>query len=303
MGGLRESYQVDSRSRQSHPTAQRAILQYRNSPDPATKQSPATCLFGRPTRDLIPLIPGKYHPHPTWQDNLSQRETALRQRHSLAQERWTEHTRQLSPLKVGDRVCLQNQTGNFPNKWDRTGCVVEVKQFHQYGIRVDGSGRLTLRNRRYLRRFTPAKTQPSQSTILEDITASKPPHHPPPNTVIHLPPIPQSTTTTPAPVIPPPDPRDTSVSRRRPLLFNIVVVKMTTNMFSLPISVIMYFSLSSSVCYFWLRGAIITLWIKVQVVFDQSTTILIAPMTFKSVLDGPIRACFRTNPSTLRAQE
>ncbi len=43
------------------------ILQYRNSPDPATKQSPATCLFGRPTRDLIPLVPGKYHPHPTWQ--------------------------------------------------------------------------------------------------------------------------------------------------------------------------------------------------------------------------------------------
>ena len=192
---------------------QRAILQYRNS---ATKQSPATCLFGRPTRDLIPLVPGKYHPHPTWQDNLSQRETALRQRHSLAQEHWTEHTRQLSPLKVGDRVRLQNQTGNFPNKWDRTGCVVEVKQFHQYGIRVDGSGCLTLRNRRYLRRFTPAKTQPSQSTILEDIAASKPPHHPPPNTVIHLPPIPQSTTTTPAPVIPPPDPRDTSVSRCPP---------------------------------------------------------------------------------------
>ena len=182
---------------------QRAILQYRNSPDPATKQSPATCLFGRPTRDLIPLAPGKYHPHPTWQDNLSQRETALRQRHSLAQERWTEHTRQLSPLKVGDRVRLQNQTGNFPNKWDRTGCVVEVKQFHQYGIRVDGSGRLTLRNRRYLRRFTPAKTQPSQSTILEDIAASKPSHHPPPDTAIHLPPIPQSTTTTPAPVMPP----------------------------------------------------------------------------------------------------
>ena len=33
---------------------QRAILQYRNSPDPATKKSPATCLFSRPTKDLIP---------------------------------------------------------------------------------------------------------------------------------------------------------------------------------------------------------------------------------------------------------
>ena len=110
---------------------QRAILQYRNSPDPATIQSPATCLFGRPTKDLIPLIPGKYHPHKTWRDNISQRETALRHRHSLAQDRWSEHTKALTPLKIGDRVRIQNQTGNYPNKWDRTGSVVEVKQYHQ----------------------------------------------------------------------------------------------------------------------------------------------------------------------------
>ncbi len=148
---------------------QRAILQYRNSPDPATKQSPATCLFGRPTKDLIPLIPGKYRPHKTWRDNISQRETALRHRHSLAQDRWSEHTKALTPLKIGDRVRIQNQTGNYPNKWDRTGSVVEVKQYHQYQIRVDGSGRLTLRNRRYLRKFIPATAPTTHRSILEDI--------------------------------------------------------------------------------------------------------------------------------------
>ena len=37
---------------------QRAILQYRNSPDPETKLSPAMCVFGRPIKDFIPILPG-----------------------------------------------------------------------------------------------------------------------------------------------------------------------------------------------------------------------------------------------------
>ena len=57
---------------------QRAILQYRNTPDPTTKLSPAMCIFGRPTMDLIPILPGKYQPHQTWKESLLLREEALR---------------------------------------------------------------------------------------------------------------------------------------------------------------------------------------------------------------------------------
>ena len=64
-------------------------------------------------------------------------------------ERWTEHTRFLPPLSVGDHVRIQNQVGNHPNKWDKTGVVVEAHQYHQYVIRVDGSG-ITIRNRKFL---------------------------------------------------------------------------------------------------------------------------------------------------------
>ena len=56
---------------------QRAILQYRNTPDPITKVSPAMCVFGRPIKDFIPIPHGKYHPHPTWKETLEAREAAL----------------------------------------------------------------------------------------------------------------------------------------------------------------------------------------------------------------------------------
>ena len=39
-------------------------------------------------------------------------------------------------------------------KWDKSGVVDEKKDHDQYWIKIDGSGRLTLRNRRFLRAFT-----------------------------------------------------------------------------------------------------------------------------------------------------
>ena len=145
-----------------------AVLQYRNTPDPETGMSPAQMLFGHPIRDFIPILPSKYRPHKTWQETLTAREEALRNRHMKCAERWSEHTRQLPPLIVGDLVRIQNQVGNFPRKWDKTGQVVEVKQHNQYVVKVDGSGRATLRNRQFLRQYTPVKTRRSVTKCLID---------------------------------------------------------------------------------------------------------------------------------------
>ncbi|XP_066931785.1 uncharacterized protein [Clytia hemisphaerica] len=139
---------------------QRAMLQYRNTPNQDTKLSSAMCLFGRPIKDFIPIFPGKYLPHSTWQNVLQDRENALRHRHMKIAERLEQHTRRLPPLRVGDRVRLQNQIGPHPKKWDKTGSVVEVRQHDQYVVRVDGSRRVTPRNRKFLRRYVPVHQTP-----------------------------------------------------------------------------------------------------------------------------------------------
>ena len=161
---------------------QKAMLIYRNTPQPDTQISPAMCIFGHPIRSPVPILPGKYHPHPTWQDTLQKREEALRLRHLKTAERLAIGTRPLPPLKVGDHVRIQNQVGPNPRKWDRTGSIIEVRQFDQYAVRVDGSGRVTLRNRKFLRRFTPVMPKnssfqiPSPPTPQPFITHTHTPH-------------------------------------------------------------------------------------------------------------------------------
>ncbi|RLC10818.1 MAG: hypothetical protein DRI57_19855 [Deltaproteobacteria bacterium] len=167
---------------------QRAMLQYRNCPDKDTKLSPAMCVFGRPTRDFIPILPGRYRPHDTWKGTLAAREEALRNRHMKCAERWTEHTKTLPPLKVGDHVRLQNQVGLNPRKWDKTGQVVEVRQHNQYVVKVDGSGRVTLRNRKFLRQYTAVQMPQPRHTILQDLKLQAPlPHTPNESSSIPLP--------------------------------------------------------------------------------------------------------------------
>ena len=139
----------------------RALLVQRNTPDPGCKLSPAQILFGRPLRDSLPtldksiMVFNNSQISEQWRDAWRMKEDALKTRYVKTLENLQEHSRTLPPLAIGDRVMVQNQTGRFPTRWDRSGRVVEVKEHDQYVVKVSGTGRLTLRNRRFLRQYQP----------------------------------------------------------------------------------------------------------------------------------------------------
>ena len=64
----------------------RALLAHRNTPDPDTGVSPAQVLFGRPIRDLIPIVPGRFKLHEGWRLTQEERERALKVRYTRGQE-------------------------------------------------------------------------------------------------------------------------------------------------------------------------------------------------------------------------
>ena len=106
----------------------------------------------------MPSNPASFRPSKEWLVTKEQRELALAKRYARQEEVWSEHTKALAELPVGAQVSVQNQTGNKPKRWDRTGTIVETLPHQQYKVRMDGSGDISLRNRRFLRRITPIQT-------------------------------------------------------------------------------------------------------------------------------------------------
>merc|ERR1719431_1699126 len=142
----------------------RAILQYRNTPLPDTRLSPAQIVFGRQMRDLLPTLNYKYEPSQEWGLVREYRERAMARRLDRDGARLEQYTKKQKVIPVGDTVAVQNQTGRFPKKWDKTGTVVENQKYDKVLVKLDGSGRLTTRNRRFVKKIV-SPPDPAQTGI------------------------------------------------------------------------------------------------------------------------------------------
>ena len=135
----------------------RALLIHRNTPDPLTNVSPAQIVYGHPIRDHIPKR--SYAPREDWKDLAERREQCFMRRHFLRAEKLDAPAKKLKDLRKGDSVYIQDQDGPSPRKWSKSGIVLETLPHNSFLVKVDGSGKLTKRNRQFLRKFDPfAKT-------------------------------------------------------------------------------------------------------------------------------------------------
>ena len=128
----------------------KALLQYRNTPLRDINKSPAELALGRELRDTLPLPQKRYEINPHWARMIRDRERSMSQRNDEMKQKYDEHAKPLSELSKGDKVLCQNTRSK---KWDRSGVIMEVGKFRQYTVKMDGSGRLSHRNRRHLQKI------------------------------------------------------------------------------------------------------------------------------------------------------
>ena len=127
----------------------KALLQYRNTPLKTGKKSPAQLLLGRSLRDSIPQPASSYQVASHWQQYLRHREVAYNDATAKVKAYHdASPTKQYDEISIGTHVICQNMHNK---RWDRTGVIMDIPKHRQYIIKMDGSGRLSLRNRIHIR--------------------------------------------------------------------------------------------------------------------------------------------------------
>ena len=131
----------------------RAILEYRNTPCRDLGVSPSNILFGRNLKDHLPSTTDNLKVRREWRFDRDMREQALAVKFAELEKNLGGGARRLPDLDVGDMVQIQNQRGNDPKRWNKSGKIIEKLDFDQYLVKVDGGGRITRRNRRFLKKI------------------------------------------------------------------------------------------------------------------------------------------------------
>ena len=127
----------------------RALLQYRNTPSRKDGLSPAQKLFGRPVQDSIPAHRRSFSNE--WQQ--AAREADQKEVHTREETKYSYnlHARSLPDITVGSHVAIQNSESKM---WNIYGTVVDIGPHRRYYVKTH-SGRIFVRNRRFLRRRVP----------------------------------------------------------------------------------------------------------------------------------------------------
>ncbi len=91
-----------------------AIPQYRNTPNPDVKISPAMCVFGLPHSQFRPCYAREAPPAWDLAWNTESPRNRLHKSHIRIADKLTEYIKRLPPLVVSDFGRIQNQMGPYP---------------------------------------------------------------------------------------------------------------------------------------------------------------------------------------------
>lgn len=124
----------------------KAILEYRNTPR-ACGASPAEIVMGHSLRSHVPAHRSLFEPQ--WREKMEAADEKAAKLKETSDMRYNQSAKPLSPLRIRDEVCVQDKNSK---KWDSYGQIVAIGPRREYLVKMP-SGRLFMRNRRFLRKF------------------------------------------------------------------------------------------------------------------------------------------------------
>ena len=136
----------------------RGLLQYRNTPSRKDGKSPAQKLYGKPIQDTLPAHRRSFAVE--WQLQSEDADKKLEDTKIAVEQSYNQHARPLPDINVGTKVAIQDQC---TKRWDIYGTVTDIGPHRRYFIKTL-SGRVLVRNRRFLRKRLPVSLVPHTSS-------------------------------------------------------------------------------------------------------------------------------------------
>ena len=136
----------------------KALLQYRNTPSACDGLSPAQKLFGHLMQDTLPAHPRSFAPE--WQHSTEEAEQKVIITQQKTESYFDKAAHLLPDIQQGSQVVLQDPRTKL---WNTYGKVISIDPHRKYQVRTK-SGKVLVRNRRFLRRRVPALNPSQQNT-------------------------------------------------------------------------------------------------------------------------------------------
>ena len=148
----------------------RSLLQNRNTPSRKDGLSPAQKLLGQPVQDTLPAHRRSFAQE--WQQSSDETDKIAANTEQKSREHYDQHARALAELQIGNHVAIRNPTSKL---WDIYGTIATVGPHRRYFVKTH-SGRVLVRNRRFLRKRVPISVHGGNlESAPANITSQAPP--------------------------------------------------------------------------------------------------------------------------------
>jgi len=127
----------------------RALLQYRNTLSRKDGLSPAQKLCGHPVQNSLPAHRRAFSQE--WQCTAGAAKQQAETTQQSSAKYYNQHAHSLPDIGIGSNVAIQNPRTKL---WDIYGVITGISPKRRYYIRTS-SGRVLVRNRRFLRKRVP----------------------------------------------------------------------------------------------------------------------------------------------------